>query len=548
MFAFLDTPFDREYPVYTRANAGEILPHPLTPLAWSVIGTHFEEGFRISFCDDFGLMPRPGLETPFQMTGKLAARLHLNLSVLRTTADRLPGTSADVVDVQYFGDAAATGLPDHRPSGDDRRFRLKSPPSMGRTLAGIGRRVDRDRAGVDELQREVDDLLRTAGTTDADLVWAVRRCGGMFGRALGTHVTARALTSPMLEQATNALVRGGVAPEDSLRHLAGIPDLESAKPSRALAAIARSIVPGSELAAVVARRSFDELGRSDAPGAPALHVALTEFLQSYGHRGIGEFDPTWPAWEQRPDDVVALLASIGHDREDVAPRLDVDPGRLARPLVAAARSAMARAERTKDTTMRITNQMRRLLFALRDRWADQLPSELFAMCTLDELEAVAHGSGLPARGELERRAEQFAAASAISVAEWSDGSLRTVDAAIGSGTGDEACDGALEVAGLGGSPGVAVGRARVTDDPYGDFEAGDILVATMTDTAWTPLFLAAGAVVTDVGGVLSHATIVARDLGIPAVVNAKRATTAIRTGDTVRVDGGTGVVTVLERA
>ena len=145
LFAFLDTPFDRDFPIYTRANAGELLPDPVSPLSWSIMGGGFEEGFRISFCDDFGLLNRPGPETPFRMVGRFAGLLHLNLSVLRTTAERLPGTSADVIDVQYFGDAAASGLPHHEPGGgDSRRFRLLSPPAMGKTLAGIGRRVDRE--------------------------------------------------------------------------------------------------------------------------------------------------------------------------------------------------------------------------------------------------------------------------------------------------------------------------------------------------------------------------------------------------------------------
>lgn len=546
MFAFLDTPFDREYPVYTRANAGEILPHPLTPLCWSVIGTHFEEGFRIAFCDDFGLMPRPGPGTPFQMTGKLAARLHLNLSVIRTTADRLPGTSAAVVDIQYFGDAAATGLPSHRPHPDDRRFRLKSPPTMGRTLAGLGRRVDRDRAEVDALGAEVESLL-SSGASDADLVLMVRRAGGVFASLLGTHVTARALTSPLLEQATHALVRAGIDPADALRHVSDIPDLESAKPSRALAHIARTIPPGSELADLVSRGSRDEIAKSDLPGARDLHRALTEFLDAYGHRGVGEFDPTLAVWEQRPDDVVALLAKLPADRSSAPQPLDADPGRLARPLIAAARSAMARAERTKDNAMRATNLERRLLFALRDRWQDDLPADLYVMCTLDELEAIAHRAGQPEHSELRRRASSFLAAVDVEVAEWSDGSLRTVEAHDRTDSGTATRTGAA-IVGLAGSPGVAVGKARVIDDPYGDFDDGDIIVAAITDTAWTPLFLAASAVVTDVGGVLSHATIVARDLGIPAVVNTKHASSSIHTGDTIEVDGGTGVVTVIERA
>lgn len=543
MFVFLDTPFDRACPVYTRANAGEILPHPLTPLAWSVIGPGFEEGFRISFCDDFSALPRPGHDTPFLLVGRFAARFHLNLSALRITADRLPGTSADVVDLQYFGDAAATGLPDHRPHPDDRRFRLKTPAAMGRTLAGVGRRVDRDRTRVDDLVARAGEHL---GDPDADLVRLLREAMGTFGVVLGTHVTARALTSPLLEQATHALERAGVAAEDALRHVSSIPDLESAKPSRRLAEIARAVPAGSELAAVVARCSMAELAASSTPGAAELHADLRRFVDDFGHRGVGEFDPTRPAWAQQPDDVVTLLARLGDAVPTVTAPPDVDPGRVARPLVAAARSAMFRAERTKDTCMRVTDVLRRIVFALEERWRDDVDPTLLRMCTVEELEARANGAGLPLVAELERRRTEFDRACAVEVAEWSDGAITLVNAGAspaadpGSGPDDI-------LVGIAGSPGVAVGRARVLADPYDDFEDGDILVAAMTDTAWTPLFLAAGAVVTDVGGVLSHATIVARDLGIPAVVNTKLATTAIPDGARVEVDGSTGRVTVLDR-
>jgi phosphoenolpyruvate synthase/pyruvate phosphate dikinase len=77
-------------------------------------------------------------------------------------------------------------------------------------------------------------------------------------------------------------------------------------------------------------------------------------------------------------------------------------------------------------------------------------------------------------------------------------------------------------------------------------QAGEILVAVTTNVGWTPIFPRAGAVVTDVGAPLSHAAIVARELGIPAVVGCVDATTRLRTGDRVRVDGGLGVVEILE--
>ena len=72
-------------------------------------------------------------------------------------------------------------------------------------------------------------------------------------------------------------------------------------------------------------------------------------------------------------------------------------------------------------------------------------------------------------------------------------------------------------------------------------------MTTVTNVGWTPLFPRAAAVVTDVGAPLSHAAIVARELGIPAVVGCGNATMSLKTGDTVRVDGGRGVVEIVKK-
>jgi pyruvate,water dikinase len=78
------------------------------------------------------------------------------------------------------------------------------------------------------------------------------------------------------------------------------------------------------------------------------------------------------------------------------------------------------------------------------------------------------------------------------------------------------------------------------------FQAGEVLVTPMTNIGWTPLFPRAAAIVTDLGAPLSHAAIVARELGIPAVVGCGNATMRLKTGDRVRVNGGKGVVEILE--
>jgi pyruvate,water dikinase len=99
------------------------------------------------------------------------------------------------------------------------------------------------------------------------------------------------------------------------------------------------------------------------------------------------------------------------------------------------------------------------------------------------------------------------------------------------------------------STGTATGRVRVILDPVGArLEPGEILVAPSTDPGWTPLFLTAGALVMEMGGVISHGAVVAREYGIPAVVGMPDATSRLRTGQTVTVDGAAGTVTEVATA
>jgi rifampicin phosphotransferase len=109
------------------------------------------------------------------------------------------------------------------------------------------------------------------------------------------------------------------------------------------------------------------------------------------------------------------------------------------------------------------------------------------------------------------------------------------------GSGGSALEGA------GASPGVAEGTARVVAGPddFSRVASGDILVTTMTTPAWTPLFPSLGGLVTETGGILSHAAVVAREYRLPAVVGAAGATTAIRDGMRVRIDGTAGTISIL---
>ena len=102
--------------------------------------------------------------------------------------------------------------------------------------------------------------------------------------------------------------------------------------------------------------------------------------------------------------------------------------------------------------------------------------------------------------------------------------------------------------GVPGCPGTVRGTARVILDPMDPFalEPGDIMIVPITDPAWTPLFMTAGAVIVNVGGQISHAIIVSRELGLPCVVSVENATARIPDGATVEVDGATGQIVIID--
>ncbi|MBK9740061.1 MAG: hypothetical protein IPO93_11190 [Actinobacteria bacterium] len=119
----------------------------------------------------------------------------------------------------------------------------------------------------------------------------------------------------------------------------------------------------------------------------------------------------------------------------------------------------------------------------------------------------------------------------------------SVAAWLGGGSADDS-----GLKGFAASPGIAEGPARVicSADQIGEVQQGEILVAPLTAPSWAPIFGRIGATVTDTGGIMSHAAIVCREYGLPAVTGTGFATTAIRTGQRIRVDGSAGTVTILD--
>jgi phosphohistidine swiveling domain-containing protein len=270
--------------------------------------------------------------------------------------------------------------------------------------------------------------------------------------------------------------------------------------------------------------------------------ALDAFIDRFGHRGVNELDPTAPVWANQRchlADIVTRMAAASIDESvttmgsqvrmaaeaSLTGRPRLQRARVTQSLRLARRLAVA-GERSKGAVARYVHELRRALNELRTRLPKSLADDDVVLLSWPELQAVAL-TGTPSPGvDVDSRRREL---SAVNAAETNPG---------------PSSSDTIVLHGIGASMGTATGRATVVNDPLGPLPFGDILVAHATDTAWTPLFIGMRAVVTDTGQLMSHSSIVARDLGIPAVVGTGRATSLIATGDHTDVDGDRGIVTV----
>ncbi|WP_448612334.1 PEP/pyruvate-binding domain-containing protein [Geodermatophilus sp. URMC 60] len=298
---------------------------------------------------------------------------------------------------------------------------------------------------------------------------------------------------------------------------------------------------------------------------------MAGFLATFGHRAPDrEIDLGLPRLRDDPSYVVQLVRgylAAGDPAELLArqERGAEQAGAASRDLVAAVRRARGRVrarllravlvryralgglrERPKFDLVRVLALGRELLqrvgAALVTAGRLDDADDVFFLDPAD-LRAGVEGTApdLPERADRRRREyERELGRRAVPLVLTSDGETVYAPAARAGGA-----PGAL--VGTGVSPGVHEGVVRVLDSPVGAALApGEVLVAASTDPGWTPLFHLAGALVMELGGVVSHGAIVAREYGIPAVASVPDATRRLRTGQRVRVDGGAGTVTVVD--
>ncbi|SDE97119.1 rifamycin-inactivating phosphotransferase [Sporomusa acidovorans] len=312
---------------------------------------------------------------------------------------------------------------------------------------------------------------------------------------------------------------------------------------------------------------LDGLGRVE--GGEAIRPAFTAFLAKYGMRCPGEIDITRPRWREKPTQLVPAIVSHIQSAEPGEHRLRFAQGkveaeqaaqtlllRLKRKMGGSFKSRlMGKLIRTYREFIGLREYPKYLMVSLLDEYKQAIMEEAARLVergtvdraedvfylTLEELTA-AVTTGQADQGKIAALKEKYAEYEKLKPPRVLTSEGETL---FGSYTPRELPAGAL--AGTPVSSGVVEGRARViTKLEEADLGKGDILVAPFTDPGWTPLFVSASGLVTEVGGLMTHGAVVAREYGIPAVVGVDDATHKIHDGQIIRVDGTQGFVEILE--
>lgn len=508
--------------VWSAGNVREAIPDVMTPCTWSAVQRYIEESAG------------PRIQAGHPLFGLIAGRLYMNMSVSATAAQRM-GASwlLDQISTQAFGT-----IPDDivvapvdmsrvdvlRTVGAHqmrvRLWTLANGLRLERLLRDFVEACDRllDEVPAVDSAQELLDLWRDRITPVFDRACKLVRFSAPAWMAMAVHY--RIICALVGEANANVVTSGSTANGD----LASLDLLLSVEELRA--------------------------GRLDE----------RTFARRYGHRGPHEHelftprpgeDPNWIAEQLRaptaPPTARSALKRQQQQRADTW-RTIRETNRVRYALARWQARSWGRAARRRERTRSEATKVFWVLRAFVER-AGQLTGhgqDLY-MLTIDEITHVLAGDHTPLAHVDERRAvyeQRCAMAEPPVVFRGPIDDTRPSPAQPGAETRPDV------LAGQPGAPGTVTAVARVIHDiaDAGKLQQGEILVTRLTNVGWTPLFMTAGAIVTDIGAVLSHAAIVAREIGLPAVVGTGNSTSAICTGDMLTVDGLAGTVTIVDRS
>ncbi|MFI6031967.1 rifamycin-inactivating phosphotransferase [Amycolatopsis magusensis] len=444
----------------------------------------------------------------------------------------------------------------------------EAPPALETDPAVVTELIARNRESVAALRREIQDL---SGPALLDFIMAdfqeLRRI--LFDRRSHQAIMASMETTWWLNEHLEEWL-GEKNAADALTQ--SVPHNVTSEMGLALLDVADTIRPHAEVVAFLQQVTDDQDfldGLAGLPGGRAARDAIQAYLGEYGMRCAGEIDITRPRWSERPAMLVPTILGNIRNFEPGAGKRRFDQGlqeaqRKEQEVLTRLR-ALPDGEAKADETKRMIDRVRTFA-GYREYPKYGMVSRYFVykQALLQEADRLVQAGTLRTREDLfflrlqefhevvrtnqvdheliRERREAFQTYETLTPPRvlTSDGETIT-----GEYRRDDVPPGAL--AGLPVSAGTIEGRARVVVDmARAELEAGDILVTAYTDPSWTPLFVAISGLVTEVGGLMTHGAVIAREYGLPAVVGVEQATSLIRDGQRIRVDGTNGYVELLD--
>jgi rifampicin phosphotransferase len=510
---------------WTTTNVGESVPGVPTPLGWSVWSVAGEIAMRSAF-HAIGALSSQDLELPDRqedwLLGIFYGRAALSVSLVCEWSERVPGIDPVAMAEQIFS---------ARPRGyvarSQRRYYPRVAVKAVQPMLRVQSMVAADRHDAKAFRAMTLAELTTAGEARTRVL--LDEAIELHRRCLSTQTL---LTMAVCQPITDRLLR-----------------------------LAESVgVSGEELMAGYG--GHDEIAAVDDMWAVCRgRLDFDAFLSRHGFHAWQEGELSARSWREDPTPVRDLIASYAA-RQD-----DADPGRAE-----AARMAR-RADLERQFLARLSPVRRplgRLLLGLARTFVPLrgVAKGSFVQ-VLDVVRAAARklGEHLAHTGVLADAEDVFY----LTLPEIRSGSVAAVSALISTRRAERAAYEGMEIppvfcgeptpiviapaamsdtiVGTGASPGVVEGRARVVTRPdQARVEDGEILVARDTDPSWATLMYLSSGLVADIGGVMSHTAIVARELSLPCVVNTGNASKTLKTGDLIRVNGTAGSIEVLKRA
>jgi len=552
-----ERPIDRRKIVWSNANIGEALPGVATPFTWSVLSQFSELGFRRAFGAMGCTVPRDA-----ELVGDFRGRIYLNLTEFTAIMAQIPWIHPSTL-VRLGGGQYASELDEVTADRSSTGFFLRLPQTLSRyTTENF-----RFKARVDDFEAYFSDERTRMSGTDPRLLEpsGLDRMLGDVEHLLDSTgsimLTAYAnlLTTVLLLMGLLRAFAQDLGPGFYRELLSGLQDVVSARPGFVLRQIAQLAREEPELVALLRDSDLSELEVSDLP-AGRTRDALRRFLDEYGYRGIREAEIAAPRWSEDPTLMFATIRShlantvdldvrernLQRRRADAEEKLEKHVPFPLRPAVNKLLDLVRRYTRMREHlrahVVEVLGMFRRVALEASRRIEAREPeagSDSAFFLTLTEVRRVLYDENESVAIRVQRRRLEYARNQALPEPPTTFVGFPPDE--IGAATATK------RLRGLPASRGIVEGRVRLLSTPSqaADFRSGEVLVVAAADTGWAPLFLAASGVITELGGPLSHAAIILREYGVPAVVNVSNATRSLCDGDLVRLDGDAGTVEIL---